>query len=170
MHQLHPTLLRIVHAYTLISGVILLLITLITSLNAMAFGAHKIAQMYGSSFPALSGYEDFVRLAISAAALMFLPYCQLQFGHIKIDLLEKKFSQKLNQYLDLLWILILFFTVLFLLYFMFFGLVESRSDGVISSVLGWSEWFFYIPGMLSLSLWCSVLVGQFIFLYKEVRV
>jgi len=43
---------------------------------------------------------------------------------------------------------------------MYFGMLESKDDGAISSVLGWSEWPFYIPGIMSLILWTLVLIYQ----------
>jgi len=48
---------------------------------------------------------------------------------------------------------------------MYLGLLESKDDGALSSILGWHEWPFYIPGIISLFLWAIVLIFQ-IFVHK----
>ena len=49
---------------------------------------------------------------------------------------------------------------LFLAYWMVHGMIETRSDGALSRVLGWTEWPFYIPGIVSLVLWATVAASQ----------
>ena len=46
--------------------------------------------------------------------------------------------------------------VLFLLYWMVIGMLESRADQAVSRVLEWPEWPFYLPGLVSLLLWALV--------------
>jgi hypothetical protein len=40
------------------------------------------------------------------------------------------------------------------------GLVEARADGTASFLLGWPEWPFYAPGVLSLVLWAAIAAAQ----------
>ena len=49
---------------------------------------------------------------------------------------------------------------LFLAYWMFQGMVESRADNALSPVIGWPIWPFYIPGVVSLLLWAFVAAVQ----------
>ena len=49
---------------------------------------------------------------------------------------------------------------LFLAWWMALGLLETRADGTLSRVLGWPEWPFYAPGVLSLLLWAAVAACQ----------
>ena len=165
--QVNKKLLAFIHSWTMLAGILLLAIVIVTSINASAFGLDKIARLYGSNVPALPGYEDFVRLSISCVALMFFPYCRLHYGHVKIDLLEKYFPRKMNLFLNLLWSVMMFATVAFLVYWMNLGLWESMDDNAISRVLGWSEWYFYIPGLISLILWGAISLLQLIHHYKE---
>ena len=51
-------------------------------------------------------------------------------------------------------------TAMFLAYWMWFGMLESRADGQLSRVLGWPEWPFYAPGIFSLLLWALVAAAQ----------
>ena len=48
----------------------------------------------------------------------------------------------------------------FLGYWMVFGMLEVRSDEVVTSVLGWPTWPFYFPGLLSMILWALIAVSQ----------
>jgi len=148
-----------------LSGILLLIVVLVTVVNISAFGLDKIARMYGSNVSALPGYEDFVRLLISCIALMFFPWAQAKRGHISVDFFANKFSSSLQQKLDILWLSCTLILVLFLGVLMFLGMLESREDGALSSILGWIEWPFYIPGVISLILWSLVLIFQ-IFVHK----
>ena len=39
-------------------------------------------------------------------------------------------------------------------------MVETRADGLVSPVLDWPEWPFYLPGLVSLALWALVAAEQ----------
>ena len=151
-----------------LSGILLLIVVVITVINISAFGLDKIARIYGSNVGALPGYEDFVKLLISCIALMFFPWAQAQRGHISVDFFANKFSSSWQKYLDILWLSLTFVLVIFLCILMFLGMLESKNDGALSSILGWIQWPFYIPGILSLALWSLVLAYQ-IFINKGAK-
>jgi TRAP-type C4-dicarboxylate transport system permease small subunit len=125
-----------------------------------AFGVDKIARLLGTSVSGLPGYEDFVRLAVSAVGLMVMPYCQLRRGHIAVDLLANVMSRPVRKALDTASLLAIVGLTLFLAYWMVLGMQETRSDGALSRVLGWPEWPFYVPGIVSLVLWAAVAALQ----------
>ncbi|MGI9509865.1 MAG: TRAP transporter small permease subunit, partial [Geminicoccaceae bacterium] len=81
---------RLAQGWALAGGILIMAIMIVTSVNVGAFGLDRIARLFGSNVAALPGYEDFVRLAISCAALMFLPYCQFRRGHVAVDLLVSR--------------------------------------------------------------------------------
>ena len=147
-------------SWALAGGALLLLIMAVTSLNAAAFTADRIASLSGGNVSALPGYEDFVRLAVSGAALMMFPYCQLKRGHLAVDLFTRRAPAKFGRTLDRLWSALTALLALFLLTFMTRGLLETRADNVMSPILGWPEWPFYGPGILSLALWAVVAGAQ----------
>jgi len=144
----------------LLGGLILLAIVLVTAVNAAAFGLNRIARLFGGTVSGLSGYEDFVRLAVGAAALLFFPYCQLQRGHLAVDFLVDKMAPLARRALDGLSLLGIAALALFLAYWMALGMAETRADGALSRVLGWPEWPFYLPGILSLLLWAAIALLQ----------
>ena len=146
--------------WALAGGLLLLAITAVTTLNVGAFIADRVAGAWGADIEGLPGYEDFVRLALSSAALMFFPYCQLRRGHVAVDLFVTALPAPVQRLLDRLWLSLTAVAALFLGYWMVLGLGESRSDRVASSILGWPEWPFYAPGVVSLALWAAVAAAQ----------
>ncbi|MEM0923905.1 MAG: TRAP transporter small permease subunit [Pseudomonadota bacterium] len=146
--------------WALLAGVILLAIVAVTTINVAAFSADRVARNWGGSVGALPGYEDFVRLAVSAAVLMLLPYCQLRRGHIAVDLLAGRLPASLRLGLERIWTFGIAALALALAWAMVFGMLEARADGALSRVLGWQEWPFYMPGIASLLLWALVALTQ----------
>ena len=151
---------RLADLFALLSGVILLSIVAVTTTNTSAFILDRIARLFGSNVSGLPGYEDFVSLAISGAALMFMPYCQAQRGHVQVDLFMNMVPKPVREVFDLLWLAVTVLVALFLAYWLFYGLLEVRDDAVVTSVLGWPVWPFYIPGLLSMLLWAGVATSQ----------
>jgi len=151
---------RIAAHWAVLGGLILVAIVLVTSTNIALFGADRIAGLWGSDVAGLSGYEDFVRLAISSAGLMFFPWCQARRGHVAVDLFVELLPVRARRELDRLWLALSAALAVFLLDWMVTGMLETRSDGVLSPILGWPEWPFYIPGLISLALWAAVAAAQ----------
>ena len=60
---------RLVLCWCLLSGSLLFLIVFLTTLNIFGFTLHFIFQIFGSSFPAIAGYEDIVTVFTGVAVL-----------------------------------------------------------------------------------------------------
>ena len=146
--------------WALVGGAILFLIAAVTVTNTGAFLLDRLARIGGGAVSGLPGYEDFVRLAVSAAALMMLPYCQHQRGHVVVDLLAGRMPARLRSALDRISGAAVAALALFLTYWMWLGMAETRDDHALSRVLGWPEWPFYLPGILSLVLWAVIAAVQ----------
>ena len=157
---MRPRLERIATWWALLGGLILLAIVLVTATNAGAFALDRIARLFGGTVTALPGYEDFVRLAISCAGLMLFPYCQHRRGHVAVDLFVGFAPLSVQTVLEKVAQIGTAGLALFLAYWMALGMLETRADGVLSRVLGWPEWPFYLPGILSLLLWAAVAAVQ----------
>lgn len=151
---------RISVLWALLGGTLLMTIVFITAINVTAFTLNKFAQLFGETISGLPGYEDFIRLAISCAVPMFFPYCQLKRGHVTVDIFTYFSSPQVQSILDRTAQIMMIIITLFLSYWMILGGKETYSDGVLSRVLGWPEWPFYIPGILSLLLWALVATAQ----------
>jgi len=151
---------RATTGWALLGGVLVIAIVLVTAANVGAFMADRIASSFGSNVRALPGYEDFVRLAVSVAALTFIPYCQMRKGHIAVDLFVQAMPKVLQGLLDRLWLALTAALGAFLCYWMWVGMLETRSDNTLTPILGWPEWPWYGPGIISMALWCAVALGQ----------
>lgn len=151
---------KIAAGWALAGGAVLLLIAGVTAVNAGAFLADRIARLGGGSISGLPGYEDFVRLAVSAAALMLIPYCQVRRGHVAVDLIFRRLPRYLRRVLHAVWDGVIAALAVFLAYWMTLGMVETRADHALSRVLGWPEWPFYAPGIVSLILWALIAAAQ----------
>jgi len=151
---------KITAAWAIVGGLILLAIVAVTITNVGAFALDRVARLSGGTVSGLPGYEDFVRLAVASAVPMFLPYCQLERGHLSVDLFLKNAPEGFNRFIERLSLLLMAAVALFLAYWMVLGMQETQSDGALSRVLGWEEWPFYLPGIASLILWAVVCVAQ----------
>lgn len=150
-------------SWALLACVFLVAIVLVTTTNIAAFSLDRIARNWGGSVAGLPGYEDFVSLTISGVALMFFPYCQLRKGHVAVLLFTTILPLRVRIFLDALWLLLIAIVAIFLGIYMIMGMREVMTDGNLSGVLGWPEWPFYIPGILSLFLWSTVAASQAFF-------
>jgi TRAP-type C4-dicarboxylate transport system permease small subunit len=143
-----------------LGGGVALLIAVVTMVNVGGFAIDKIARLFGSSFPSLLGYEDFVSLAISSAALMFFPYCQTRYGHVAVDVFMKLFPDWFGRVVDIVSAVLMMILALFLGYMMTKGVIEVRDDNTMSAILGWQVWPFYVPGIISMFLWALICATQ----------
>ena len=157
---MRSALMLAVRWWALAGGVMLLVIVAVTSANVGGFVLDAVATPWGWDVPGLPGYEDVVTLAISAAALMFFPYCQQCRGHVVVALFASRFPVPLRRALDAFWLAATAGTAAFLAYWMTVGMIERRQDGALSRVLGVPEWPFFLPGIVSLVLWGLVATLQ----------
>lgn len=145
-----------------LGGLALLAIVAVTTVNSGFFALDRVASLFGGNMRGLPGYEDFVLLVIGGTALSFFPYCQLKGQHISVTLFSTRFPAWLNRSLDQAWLVLAVVAAIFLAYWMAAGLVERYEDRAISRVLGWPEWPFLLPGIVSLVLWAIVAAAQLI--------
>jgi len=151
---------RFASYWAYLAGIVLLVIVVVTVTNVAAFSLDRMLAFAGVDIQGLPGYEDFVRLAVSAAALMFIPWCQARRGHVAVDFFVDMMPATMQRVLDALWLLLTACLGAFLAYWMTMGMMETYSDHVLSRVLGWPEWPFYLPGMISMALWSLIAVLQ----------
>ncbi|MGG7566821.1 TRAP transporter small permease [Rhodovulum sp. DZ06] len=157
---------RAADLFALLGGAILFVIVAVTTTNTSAFILDRVAGMFGADVAGLPGYEDFVQLAISGAALMFFPFCQANRGHVSVELFMDRLPRIVQTAFDRLWLLATCGIALFLAWWMVEGMLETRADDAVTAVLGWPVWPFYIPGIAAMALWGAVALAQ---IFGEVR-
>ncbi|MCS6878254.1 MAG: TRAP transporter small permease [Geminicoccaceae bacterium] len=144
-------------AFAIAGGTVLLAIAAITGVNVLLYLADLLAP---GRLGIVRGYEDLVRLFVSAAVPMLFPYCQLRRGHVAVDLLAEHLPPPVRLGLERTGVALTAAIALFLAFWLAQGLLESRADGRIAGVLGWPEWPFFLPGLLSLLLWAAIAADQ----------
>jgi len=154
------TLDRIALGFAMAGGMLLLLVVLVTTANAGAFILDRIARLGGASVPALPGYEEFAALATGCAAILFLPWCQSQRGHVAVDVLIARAPAGFGRALGRLWAGLTAAVAAALAWAMLNGLWTLRADGAITAVLGWPVWPFLAPAVAALGLWSAVAAAQ----------
>ncbi len=142
-------------AWALAGGALLLAIVAVTAVNVGAFALDTVTRNLGVRVPGLPGYEDFVRLAIGPAFLMLFPHCQLVRGHVTADVFTDRLPARLKRRLDTLWRWLTAAAAAALGAGLAVGMLETRADNVLSPILGWAEWPFQLPAIVSLFLWAA---------------
>ena len=151
---------RLADWWAVAGGLVLLAIVLVTTANAGAFALDRLARLGGGTVAGLPGSEDFVRLAIGGAAPMFFPYAQACRAHVAVDLFVGWLPGGARLWLGRLWLLATVAMALFLGWWMFLGMLRAKADALVTGVLGWADWPFYLPGIASLLLWAAVAAVQ----------
>lgn len=154
---LEPLLDRLAAAAAIAGGVVLLAIAAITGLNVLLYAADLVAP---GRLGLIRGYEDLVRLLVSAAVPLLFPWCERRRGHVAVDLLAERLPAGMRRGLDLAGRAASGLVALFLLFWMVQGMLETRADQRVAGVLGWPEWPFYLPGLFGLALWAAVAVDN----------
>lgn len=148
---------RTAGAFAIAGGTILLAIAALTGIDVLLRLADLIAP---GRLGIVKGYEDLVRLLVSAAVPLLFPWCQLRRGHVAVDLVAERLPAAARRVLEGAGTAATAAVALFLAFWMVQGLLETRADGRIAGVLGWPEWPFYLPGLLALLLWAVIAADQ----------
>lgn len=148
---------RLAAAFAIAGGTILLAIAALTGIDVLLRAVDLLAP---GRLGIVKGYEDLVRLFVSAAVPLLFPWCQLRRGHVAVDLLAERLPAGIQRGLETVGVALTAALALFLAFWMVQGLEESRADGRIAGVLGWPEWPFYLPGLLALVLWALIAADQ----------
>ena len=134
---------RLVLCWCLLSGAAFFFIVFLTTLNIFGFTLHFIFQIFGSSFPAIAGYEDIVTVFTGVAVLGMFPYCQLKKGHIAVDFFMEKTHPRFQIIIALISDVLLCGVAIFLSVMMYYGMLETKSDSMTTSVF-FSLFFFFL--------------------------
>lgn len=142
--------------WALFGGVCILLIAGMMVVNALATTADMLLRGAGLRVSGIYGSEEIALLLASVAALSFFPLCHLHGGHIAVGILVDGAPAAVRDANALLGQCIALVSALFLAAWMALGTIEVWQDATTSGILGWPQWPFYVPGVVSLLLWSLV--------------
>lgn len=151
-------LIRLIHVWALLGGVLLLLIVLITAINAAGFTANTFARMWGGNVSGLPGYEDAVQMIVGVAGLMMFPYAQLYRAHASVDVVMQYAPDWANRVVAIVSGVILAILLVWMSWMLVQGTLQVRGDRIETTVLGWPVWIFMPFAVISCLLWAAAAV------------
>lgn len=134
---------RLIEAWALLGGLLLLAIALMTSWSAAA------GWLFGRPLP---GDVELVEMLTAVSVFMFLPYCQLSGANVTADLFTAKAGPRTVARLELLGAAVALAFSLLLLWRMFEGLLDYRQYVETTTILKIPIWLAYLPALASLAL------------------
>ncbi|MEM7526932.1 MAG: TRAP transporter small permease subunit [Pseudomonadota bacterium] len=150
---------RVVEAWALLGGLLLLAVVALTAVNAAGFTADVLVSTLGADVSGLPGYEDAVTMFVGVAALAMFPYCQLHGGHAVVDVLMQHAPPWASRGVAVISAALTAALALALAAMLAWGAAEMRDDGTETPVLGWPVWVFLPPAVLSCLLWAGAAVA-----------
>lgn len=148
-------LIRLIEWWALLGGALLILVVLITAVNAAGFTANAIARSWGGNVSGLPGYEDAVQMIVGVAAMMMFPYAQLHRAHASVDVVMQYAPAKLNRAIAAGAGLVLAILLVWMSWKLTQGTLETRAFRVETTVLGWNVWMFMPFAVVSCLLWAA---------------
>ncbi|MEM9011129.1 MAG: TRAP transporter small permease [Pseudomonadota bacterium] len=99
-------------------------------------------------FGAILGDVELVELGAATAVFCFLPWCQLQRGHVTVDILVQRFPERLHLLLTSIGHLTLATVGAVITYRVWLGLGEKLRYGDQTFILGAPIWPGYVAGVV----------------------
>jgi TRAP-type C4-dicarboxylate transport system permease small subunit len=130
-------------ALALGGGVVLLGVALLTGVSVLGRWMFDVP---------LTGDIELVQLGIAAAIALFLPYCQLHSSHLVVDFFTARSSGPLQQQLDSAGSVVAGVVFLVLAWRAAVGVIELRTAGETTMVLGIPLWLPYAAMVAGLAL------------------
>lgn len=137
-------------------GLCILAVAGLMSLNALFLGLDRGLGRFGPGVSGIYGTEEIVSLLASVAVLAFFPLCHLRNGHIAVGILVDFAPARFRRANAVLVHLLACAAALFLGWWLALGMVEVFQDHAVTSLLGFPQWPFYLPGVISMALWALV--------------
>jgi TRAP-type C4-dicarboxylate transport system permease small subunit len=98
------------------------------------------------------GDFELVEMSCAFAAGFFLPLCQLNKGHVVVDLFTGWLPPSVNRQIDTVWQLLFACGWFALSYFTLHGLIEIKAYGDRTMLMSIPLWWAYVPAVVGMSL------------------
>ena len=129
--------------WALLGGLVLLALVLMTAASAMS------NLIYNRPF---RGDYEVVKHGVAIAAFAFLPYCQLTYGNVTVDLFTERMSERAKSAMVVLSSLLAAAFAVLLFRQMWFGMLDYMKYREVMVSLPWPLWTAFPPALASLAL------------------
>lgn len=150
-------LLRLATFSSALGGVVILSVATIVTVSIT---------MRNIGLRGISGDFELVEMSCVFAAGLFLPLCQLNKGHVMVDLFTAWMPRRILESMDKFWTLIFAIGWFCLFYYMFHGMNEIREYGDRSMLLKLPLWWAFVPSILGTGLSGLIALAQ-VFLWHD---
>ncbi|WP_421710281.1 TRAP transporter small permease [Algihabitans sp.] len=158
---------RLIHrtalALALAGGVALLGMTLLTVVSVTGRGLIAIG------LGPVPGDYELVEMAAAFAVFSFLPWCQLQRGHVTVDLFMAPLGRRVNLVADLIGNLLLTAAAGVIAWRLWLGLQDRLAFGETSFILGIPLWIGYVLASFGAALFVVVSLHTALRSLRELR-
>jgi TRAP-type C4-dicarboxylate transport system permease small subunit len=121
-------------------------------------------------FQGVRGDFELVEMSCVCAAALFLPLCQLNRGHVMVDLFTNWLPYRARAAIDWIWLIGFALTWAALSYFTFRGLLEIREYGDRTMLLSIPAWWPFVPAVLGTGAASLIAFAQAFLLPRHVNV
>lgn len=132
-----------IRLWTLLGGLLLVVLVLVTAYSA------TMNLLFNAPFP---GDFELVEMGVAIAVSTFLPYCQLTYANVTVDIFTAWAGPRLIAALSLLASLIAVLFAILLLWRMYYGMRDYMAYQEYTAVLGIPLWYAFPPFLISLAL------------------
>ncbi len=145
---------RLIHraalALALAGGLVLVAMTLLTVASITGRG------LIWLGLGPVPGTYELIEMGGAFAVFSFLPWCQLQRGHVTVDLFMERLGRRANLIVDVLANLLLTLAAAVILWRLWLGLMDKARYGETSFILGIPLWIGYSAAALGAVLFVAV--------------
>ncbi len=105
------------------------------------------------------GDLELMQAGIAYAVFAFLPWCQLEGGHARVDIFTSLLSSRANRVIDLAWDLVLGGTTVLIGWRLGLGMIDKIGNGETSFMLQFPIWWAYAAVLPALGIGIAVAVS-----------
>lgn len=131
-------------------GIVLVAMTALTVFSIVGRG------LIGFGLGPIPGTYELVEMGAAFAVFSFLPWCQLQKGHVTVDLFLKPFGVRTNVLAELVGNLLTTGAAAVIAWRMWLGLLDKQTYGETTYILGIPSWIGYAVAMAGAALFVAV--------------
>ncbi|WP_394690651.1 TRAP transporter small permease [Hoeflea sp.] len=151
---LHIWLLRLATLSAVLGGAVILTVALIVTVSVI---------MRNVGLRGITGDFELVQMSCVFAAGLFLPLCQLNKGHVMVDLFTNWLPEKTVARIDQFWTLVFALAWACLFLYMFRGMEEIRAYDDRSMLLKIPMWWGFVPSIIGAGLSSFIALAQTFF-------
>lgn len=128
---------RVAHGMALLGGGVLVLLTVLTVVSVIGRNLNFLG------LGPIPGDFELVEAGAAFAVFAFLPWCQLNRGHVTVDLFLSRLGRRRNAAVDVATNLLMTVAATVVAWRLFLGLLDKQSYGETSFILQFPLWWGY---------------------------